>query len=215
MMKIAASILNCNFLKLEEEIRKVQENGVDAIHLDVMDGHFVSNLSFGTPILQAIKPIVWVPIISHLMVLEPEKMISNFISESDGIVFHIEATQKVSKCLQLIEEASKLKGIAINPNTKIDAISPYLDKLDEVLIMSVHPGFGGQSFISESLNKISNLKEMIKANHYKTLIGVDGGVGLNNAKSILEAGADILVVGSGIFKSKNYSETIRKLKCLK
>lgn len=214
-MKIAASILNCDLLRLSEEINSVQKAGIDAIHLDVMDGHFVPNLSFGVPILKAIKPKLVVPVFSHLMVNTPENMIDKFILESDGVIFHIEATDKVEACLNIIKQANKYAGIALNPDTPISRLEPYLDSIYEVLIMSVHPGFGGQTFIAKSIDKIRKLKDMIKRNNNQIQIGVDGGVGVDNCEIIIAAGADILVAGTSIFKSENYVETVKKLKCLK
>ncbi len=211
-MKIAASILNCNFLCLGDEIDRVQKAGIDAIHLDVMDGHFVPNLSFGLPILKAIRPRLTIPVISHLMVNTPERLIDKFIVDSDGIIFHIEATNKVRECLDMITKAKRMVGIALNPDTSISNVESYLNNVYEILIMSVHPGFGGQQFIPESLVKIRKLKELIKHNNSKALIGVDGGVGLNNAKDLIQAGADILAAGTAIFKSKDYAETIRRMR---
>ncbi|MCS7259010.1 MAG: ribulose-phosphate 3-epimerase [candidate division WOR-3 bacterium] len=213
-MKIAASILNCNFLKLAEELKKVQACGIDAIHLDVMDGHFVPNLSFGVPILKAIRPIVKVPIYTHLMVFYPEKMINSFIEDSDGVIFHYEATKKHNECIRMIKEQGKFTGMALNPKTPIDIVDKYLKYLDEVLIMSVQPGFGGQKFISQSLDRIRRLKELINQRNSKTLIGVDGGISPENACMVKDAGADILVAGTAIFHSTNYKQTVKKLKCL-
>ncbi len=213
-MKIAASVLNCNFLNLGEEIKKVQQAGIDAIHLDVMDGHFVPNLSFGIPLLKAIKPILKVPIISHLMVAEPEKMIEYFLSDSDGIIFHIEATNNPTQCLKLINESNKISGIALNPDTPIEHVAPYLDFIKEILIMSVYPGFGGQKFIAETITKIMKTKAMVKNQRNQIMIAVDGGVNLNNGQELIKAGADILIAGTAIFHSPNYAETIRHFRSL-
>lgn len=213
-MKIAASILNCNFLNLGEEIKKVQQAGIDAIHLDVMDGHFVPNLSFGIPLLKAIKPILKVPIISHLMVAEPEKMIEYFLLDSDGIIFHIEATNNPHQCLKLINETNKISGIALNPDTPIKHVTPYLDFIKEILIMSVYPGFGGQKFIQETITKIMETKAMVKNQRNQIMIAVDGGVNLNNGQELIKAGADILIAGTAIFHSPNYAETIRQFRSL-
>jgi ribulose-phosphate 3-epimerase len=212
MMTVAASILNCNFLKLEDEIKKVQAAGIDAIHLDVMDGHFVPNLSFGIPLLKAVKPYLSVPIFSHLMVTEPEIMIDKFIPDSDGVIIHIEATAKINECISVIKQANKYAGIALNPDTPIDKVEVYLDNIYEVLIMSVYPGFGGQVFIPESIEKVRRLKELISRKQSSVLIGVDGGVGPNNAKTLIKTGADILIAGTAIFKSEDYADTIRKLR---
>lgn len=211
-MKIAASILNSNFLYLADELEKVQSAGIDLIHLDVMDGHFVPNLSFGIPILKAIKPIVKVPIFSHLMVKEPEKMIDKFIPDSDAIIFHLEATKKPDYCLRLIRNGKKLAGIALNPGTPLNKIEPFLDDIYEVLLMSVNPGLGGQEFIPDTIDKVRDAREMIKNKNKSIVIAVDGGVNPNNAKQLNEAGVDILVAGTSIFKSKDYTEAVRKLR---
>jgi len=211
-MKIAASILNSNFLCLADELEKVQSAGIDLIHLDVMDGHFVPNLSFGIPILKAIKPIVKVPIFSHLMVKEPEKMIDKFISDSDAIIFHLEATKKPKDCLRLIKDGKKLAGIALNPDTPLNEIKPFLDDIYEILIMSVYPGFGGQKFILETIEKVKEAKEIIKNQKNQIVVAVDGGVNTTNANSLIEAGVDILVAGTVIFHSKDYTEAVRKLR---
>jgi len=213
--RIAASVLNCNFLHLADEIKEVQAAGIDIIHLDVMDGHFVPNLSFGVPILKAIKPILKVPIFSHLMVIEPENLIEKFIIESDAIIFHIEASKKPEHCLELINNANRLAGIALNPDTALETIVPFLNNIYEILIMSVNPGFGGQGFISTTIDKVKRAKRLIKDADKKIVIAVDGGVNTSNACSLIDAGVDILVAGTTIFRSKNYADTIRLLRCLK
>jgi len=213
-MKVAASILNCNLLHLEDEIKKVQVAGIDAIHLDVMDGHFVPNLSFGIPLLKVIRPLLTVPILSHLMVTEPEVMIDKFIPDSDGIIFHIEATNKAADCLKMINGAKKLAGIALNPDTPLNEIKPFINCIYEILIMSVHPGFGGQKFITGTIDKINEAKAMIRYRKNEIVIAVDGGVNPDNAKELIETGIDVLVAGTSIFHSKDYAETIRKLRCL-
>lgn len=214
-IKIAASILNADFLGLKKELKKVQSAGIDAIHLDVMDGNFVPNLSFGVPILKAIKPILNVPVISHLMVNQPENMIEQFIPGSDGIIFHIEATKKPKECLKIIKKSKKWAGIALNPNTSVKKIEPFLDDIYEILIMSVYPGFGGQKFIPATIKKIRQAKAMIQKYEKPIAIAVDGGVNHDNAQLLIDAGVDILVAGTAIFHSKNYAETIKRLRCLK
>jgi len=214
-MRIAASVLNCNFLYLADELKKVQAAGVDLIHLDVMDGHFVPNLSFGVPILKTIKPVVKVPIFSHLMVIEPEKMIEKFIPESDAIIFHIEATKKPKDCLKLIKDNKKLAGIALNPDTSLKTVEPFLEDIYEILIMSVYPGFGGQKFIQKTIDKVRKAKELVKNQKHRIVIAVDGGVNIKNAKLLVDEGVDILIAGTAIFHSKDYAQTIRDLRCSK
>lgn len=214
-VRIAASVLNCNFLYLAEELKKVQNAGVDLIHLDVMDGHFVPNLSFGVPILKAIKPILKVPVFSHLMVIEPENLIEKFIIGSDAIIFHIEATKKPKQCLELINNANKFAGIALNPDTSLKTIEPFLEGIYEILIMSVYPGFGGQKFIHETIDKVRKAKELVKNQKRQIVIAVDGGVNIANANLLVDAGVDILIAGTAIFHSKDYAQTISDLRCLK
>ena len=209
-VKVAASILNCDLSNLAKEIKKVQKAGCDMIHLDVMDGQFVPNLSFGVPILQAIRPITKVPIFSHLMIVKPENLISEFAKDSEAVIFHIEATSRPKQCLRLIEKQRKLTGIALNPDTPLKAIKPFLNDIYEILIMSVNPGFGGQKFIESTYDKVRQVKEMIQERNI--VVAVDGGVNPTNAKELIDAGADILVAGTAIFKSKDYAETIRQLK---
>ncbi len=211
-VRIAASVLNSDFLNLADELKKVQRAGIDLIHLDVMDGHFVPNLSFGVPILKTIKPVVDVPIYSHLMVIEPENLIDKFLPDSDAVIFHIEATKKVQHCINMINKSGKLAGIALNPATALNMIEPYLKNIYEILIMSVNPGFGGQDFISTTFDKVQQAKRMIEDSNKKIVIAVDGGVNINNANALTDAGVDILVAGTAIFKSKDYKETIEKLR---
>jgi ribulose-phosphate 3-epimerase len=214
-MKVAASVLNCDFLHLEQEIKAVEAAGIDAIHLDVMDGHFVPNLSFGVPILKSVRKITNLPIISHLMVTEPEKLIEKFIQDSSGIIFHIEATQKVDHCLKIIHNAEKLAGISINPDTPIEQIFQYANQIEELLVMSVHPGFGGQAFIPETLDRVRSIKNHFAVTNSKALIAVDGGVNRENAPLLKEVGVDILVAGTAIFHAPDYKEAVEKLRCLK
>lgn len=212
---VSASILDCDFLHLATELQAVVNAGIDALHLDIMDGHFVPNLSFGVPIARVVRKEVRLPIYAHLMVKEPELFIDKFLPYADCLIFHIEATEKPEECIKSIAAGGCKPGISLNPNTPIEKIQPYLAKLEDVLVMSVYPGFGGQGFIPNSLERIAHLRQIREANKLNYTISVDGGVSPANAPEIIRAGADILVAGSAIFKSKRYSETIQALKCLK
>ncbi len=213
-MKIAASILNCNFLYLAEEIKKAEAAGIDCFHLDVMDGHFVPNLSFGIPILKCLKKIATKPIITHLMVKEPEKMIKNFLPDSEGIIFHLEATKKVRHCINLVHKEKKCCGIALNPKTSYKKVLPYLEEIEDILVMSVHPGFGGQKFLPEVIPKIKKLKAIIQKVNRPLIISVDGGVNYENTPLLRAVGVDMIIVGTFLFSSSDYKKTIAGLKCL-
>ncbi|MEO0069260.1 MAG: ribulose-phosphate 3-epimerase [candidate division WOR-3 bacterium] len=223
MVKISASILDCNFLHLKEELKAVLEAGVDAIHLDIMDGHFVPNLSFGVPIARAVHKWITQPtadtrqptaIYAHLMVIKPEIFIDRFAPYADFIIFHIEATEKPDECFNQIHAAGKNAGISLNPDTPIESLKPFLTSVKDVLIMSVYPGFGGQKFIPETIERIRFLHHLRREIKGKWTISVDGGVNPDNCRDIIQSGADILIAGSAIFKSPDYRKTVRRLKCL-
>lgn len=205
---IAPSLLAADFTKLGEELKKISDIGIKNIHLDVMDGVFVPNISFGLPVIQSLRPISNLVFDVHLMIINPEKYIKEFAKAgADIITVHIEATQNMSECIKLIKECNVKAGIAINPSTKLDTIKEFIEDIDMVLIMTVNPGFGGQKFIESTLEKIEELR-----NIYPNLdIEVDGGINEETAKLVKKAGANVLVAGSYIFNSNNYKEKIDSL----
>lgn len=213
---IAASILSADFKKLNDEIINLKNEGVDYLHFDVMDGHFVNNISFGSYVLECIKDSTKLIKDVHLMITNPEKYYMDFIKAgADLITFHYEAIEKKEDIFLLInkiKENNVKVGISIKPNTKVNDILEFLPYVDLVLVMSVEPGFGGQKFIDASLNKIRELYEIKNENKYNFLIEVDGGINDKTSKGAILNGADILVSGSYIFKSKNRKESILKLK---
>ena len=213
---IAASILSADFKKLKDEIINLKNEGVDYLHFDVMDGHFVNNISFGSYVLECIKDSTKLIKDVHLMITNPEKYYMDFIKAgADLITFHYEAIEKKEDIFLLInkiKENNVKVGISIKPNTKVNDILEFLPYVDLVLVMSVEPGFGGQKFIDTSLNKIRELYEIKNENKYIFLIEVDGGINDKTSKGAILNGADILVSGSYIFKSENRKESILKLK---
>jgi len=210
---IAPSILSADFSQLGQEIQSVEQAGADLIHIDVMDGHFVPNITMGPCIIQSVKKITSLPFDVHLMIENPDKYILDFIkSGADYISVHAEACVHLHRTIQIIKENHVKAGVALNPATSLSAIEWILDELDFVTIMTVNPGFGGQKFIPSSLKKIQILKSHIQQASLTCLIQVDGGVNQNTIESIDQAGADIFVAGSAIFNSSDYQQTISKLK---
>lgn len=212
-MKIAPSILSADFANLQKDIALVEKGGADYIHVDVMDGQFVPNITFGPNIVQAIRPITKLPLDVHLMIVDPEKYIPAFAKAgADIITVHVEATPHIHRALQMIKDLGVKAGVVINPGTPVAMIKEVLSIADQVLVMTVNPGFGGQSFIEETVEKISELAELRKQNNWNYLIEVDGGIVPETAKICQVAGADIFVAGSYIYNSENPVGQIDKLK---
>ena len=203
-IKISPSILSADFSQLGKEISNLEKGGADLIHVDVMDGHFVPNLTIGPPVIKALRKYTKLPFDVHLMISPVHKYIKDFANAgSDIITIHPEATKDLKESIMHIKELNKKVGVSLNPDTKIDVIKSHLSNIDLVLIMSVFPGFGGQKFIPETIKKIKDLKEIKDKNNYLFDIEVDGGINFLNSKDIINAGANILVSGTTIFKENN------------
>jgi ribulose-phosphate 3-epimerase len=212
---IAPSLLASNFLKLQDECTLVNESEADWFHLDVMDGRFVPNISYGLPVIEQIRTIAKKPCDVHLMIWEPEKFTEAFKKAgADILTVHIEACVHLHRNIEQIKSLGMKAGVAVNPHTPIDALKDVLQDIDVVNLMSVNPGFGGQEFIPHTLQKIKDLRRMIDEKGLKVLIEIDGGVTVANAKEIVDAGADVLVAGNTVFKAKDPKATISKLKHL-
>lgn len=210
---VAPSLLAADWTKLSEEIELINRSQADWLHLDVMDGRFVPNISFGMFVIEAIRKLCTKPLDVHLMIEEPDRYIKDFrAAGADHIIVHYEACTHLHRTIQLIKESGAKVGVAINPHTTVPLLEDVLEEIDIVLVMSVNPGFGGQKFIYQSIPKIQQLKERIIVRNTATLISVDGGVGLQNAEKLLQAGVDILIAGSSVFKADKPEETIIKMK---
>ncbi len=211
--KIAPSILSADFSHLAKEIQKVEEAGADMIHVDVMDGHFVPNLTVGPPIVKSIRKATRLPLDVHLMITNPDDYIPEFIkSGSDYLTVHVETCPHLHRTIQAIKENGVKAGVTLNPATPLSLIAPILPFVDLLLVMSVNPGFGGQSFIPQVLDKIREARHMINEMHVPVELEVDGGLKAENIKEIAQAGADIFVAGSSIFHSKDYKMTLERMR---
>lgn len=212
-MKIAPSILSADFSNLQRDIELVEKGGADYIHVDVMDGQFVPNITFGPALISSIRPVTDLIFDVHLMIVDPERFIDEFVKAgSDIITVHAESTTHLHRVIQQIKASGVKAGVVINPGTPLEVIKPVLSMVDLVLVMTVNPGFGGQKFILECLDKVSELAELRQANGYTYEIEVDGGVDDKTAKECVKAGADVLVAGSYVYKYDDVAEPIKKLK---
>jgi len=215
MALIAPSLLAANFLRLEDECNLVNNSEADWFHLDVMDGRFVPNISFGLPVIEQITKIAKKPCDVHLMILEPEKYAEAFKNAgADILTVHYEACVHLHRNVQQIKSLGMQAGVALNPHTPVEVLKDILHDIDLVCMMSVNPGFGGQSFIPHTLEKIRELRKMIDAKKLDVKIEIDGGVTVANAKIIIEAGADVLVAGNTVFRAVNPIDTIKELKSI-
>ncbi len=216
-IQISPSILSADFSQLGDEIKKLEQGGADLIHVDVMDGHFVPNLTIGPPVIKNLRKYTKLPFDVHLMISPVHKYIENYAEAgADIITIHPEATENLKDSINLIKKLGKKVGVSLNPKTEIKVLTSEIENIDLVLVMSVNPGFGGQKFMPEVLKKIRELKKIKDQNLYQFNIEVDGGINFDNSKIVLEAGADILVSGTTIFKENNgdIKGNIKKLKLM-
>lgn len=213
MTLIAPSVLSANFGKLAEEVRLAEEAGADLIHIDVMDGVYVPNITVGPLVVEAIRKVTKLPLDVHLMIVSPDRYIDDFINAgADILTVHYEASTHLHRTVWAIKNKGIKAGVSLNPATSLISVEEILPDVDLLLIMSVNPGFGGQSFIDRALSKIRRAKELVLSGDLNTLIEVDGGVKLSNAKEIAQAGADILVMGSEFFGQRDYREFMKRLR---
>jgi ribulose-phosphate 3-epimerase len=214
MIKLAPSILSADFARLGEQIDEVARAGADYIHVDVMDGHFVPNITIGAPVVASIRPGTSLPLDVHLMIEHPERYISEFVhAGADIITVHVEACPHLQRTIRLIKELGAKAGVSLNPATPLSAIEEFMPHVDLILIMSVNPGFGGQPFIPETLPRIADMRKILDDRKLSAELEVDGGITADNAPDIVKAGADVLVAGNSVFRAKEgISRALRRLR---
>lgn len=213
MALLAPSILSADFLNLKSDIEFIHSSQADWIHVDIMDGVFVPNISIGLPVVKAIKPIATKPLDVHLMIVQPERYIAEFVEAgADILTVHYEASTHLNRSIELIKKLGIKAGVSLNPHTPVSSLEHIIEMLDLVLIMSVNPGFGGQTFIEETYSKIEQVVNLRNKKNSKALIEIDGGVNEHNAATIIQAGADVLVMGNAIFSSPDREKTINNIK---
>ncbi|MCR4943049.1 MAG: ribulose-phosphate 3-epimerase [Clostridium sp.] len=213
MVKIAPSILSADFSKLGEEVKRIDKAGADWVHIDVMDGQFVPNITFGAPVIKALRDKTDKCFDVHLMIEEPGRFIDDFIGAgADIITVHYEACKHIDRTIQLIKSKNIKAGIALNPGTSVDLIKDLIPEIDMVLIMSVNPGFGGQKFIEYTINKVKEVNELKNKYNKDLIIEIDGGIGVNNIKTVVDEGVNVAVAGSAVFKDGKIEENIKELK---
>jgi ribulose-phosphate 3-epimerase len=213
MRKLSASILSADFGRLAEQVRSAEQAGVDWIHVDVMDGHFVPNITIGPAVTQAVRQVTGLPLDVHLMISNPERYVEAFVEAgADWLGIHVEATVHLERLIQQIKEAGAKAAVTLNPATPLNCLEYVLPAVDMVLLMTVNPGFSGQKFIPAVLPKVRRLRQMIDAQGLEVLIQVDGGVQVDTIRDLVAAGADVLVSGSGIFNERPVAENVRRLR---
>jgi len=215
MLKIAPSILSADFSRLGEEITAVEAAGADLIHIDVMDGHFVPNLTIGPAVVASLRKVTKIPFDVHLMIENPERYIDSFAAAgSDIITVHVEASTHLHRVITSIKEKGKKAGISLNPATPLSAVEQILPEVDLLLVMTVNPGFGGQKFIEGMIDKIRRARDLVRVSNPAVMLEVDEGITLANIRAVREAGADIVVAGASVFGSEDYRKTIGEMKAL-